>query len=77
MKKPGQCYFLTYVRPPKKFGLIFFILSPFLGTYPPVCGFITKISMYNSNTDSLELILGVEVFFSWSLFRSTVHRMSS
>ena len=52
MKKHGQCYFLTYLRPPKMLATFFQIYGPFLG-----------ISMYNSNTDSLGLILDVEVFF--------------
>ena len=75
MKKHGQCYFLTYVRPEKKFGLIFSNFWPIFRHLPPLFVALSQkvscatfqnyqISMYNSNTDSLGLILGVEVFFS-------------
>ena len=75
MKKHGQCYFLTYVRPQKDFGLIFSIFWPFFRHLPPLFVALSQkvswetfqnylISMYNSNTDLLKLILGVEVFFS-------------
>ena len=84
MKKHGQCYFLTYVRPEKKFCHIFSNFWPIFRHLPPLFVALSQkvscvtfqnyqISMYNSNTDSLGLILGVEVFFFyWSLFRSTV-----
>ena len=75
MKKRGQCYFLTYVRPQKNFGLIFSNFWPIFRHLPPLFVALSQkvscttfqnyqISMYNSNTDSLGLILGVEVFFS-------------
>ena len=75
MKKRGQYYFLTYVRPQKKFGLIFSNFWPIFRHLPPLFVALSQkvscatfqnysISMYNSNTDSLGLILGVEVFFS-------------
>ena len=84
MKKHGQCYFLTYLRPPKKFSHIFSNFWPIFRHLPPLFVALSQkvscetfqndeISMYNSNTDSLGLILDVEVFFfSGSLFRSTV-----
>ena len=76
MKKHGQCYFLTYVRPPKKFGHIFSNFWPIFRHLPPLFEALSwkfscetfqnyQISMYNSNTDSLGLILGVEFFFLW------------
>ena len=75
MKKHDQCYFLTYVWPQKKFGLIFSNFWPIFRHLPPLFVALSQkvscvtfqnyqISMYNSNTDSLGLILGVEVFFS-------------
>ena len=35
MKKHGQCYFLTYLRPPKKFSHIFSNFWPILRHLPP------------------------------------------
>ena len=75
MKKRGQCYFLTYVRPQKNFGLIFSNFWPIFRHLPPLFAALSQkvscttfqnyqISMYNSNTDLLGLILDVEVFFS-------------
>ena len=69
-------FFLTYVRPPKKFGHIFSNFWPIFRHLPPLFVALSQkfscetfqnyqISMYNSNTDSLGLILDVEVFFLW------------
>ena len=71
-------FFDIFATPKKIWPHFFKFLAHFKAFTPPVCGFISKsflrniskllniiISMYNSNTDSLGLILDVEVFFLW------------
>ena len=74
-EKTWPMLFFDICKTPEKFGLIFSNFWPIFRHLPPLLVALSQkvscatfqnyeISMYNSNTDSLGLILGVEVFFS-------------